>query len=277
MKISKTTVLEFLGEFLATMIFAFVLFVAPMLAGGIEPFVIAFLFMAIWYVFSPIAKVHMNPVVSLGEYLTVFVDQIVSKKFIVGDLLKFLGYIVTQLLAFFAAFPLANWVRNEVIGFQIEKNAYTDSPEIRQSFITSFSFSNSYTANFASLTFVLEMIIAFLVVFTFIRISTSEKYKQYTGFVWGLVIFSVLILASQITGASFNPWRSLVPAIIEGKEALAQVGLYILAPICGAVIAGLLHSFLEWMGQSGRTKGTVSRVVKATSTVKRKVATKGKK
>jgi len=270
MKISKITVLEFIGEFIATFILAFLLYTSPMLAGGIEPFVIAFMVMALWQIFSAIAKVQMNPAVALGEYVVVLLRSVVQKKFYLSELFRFLGYMLTQFLAFLAAFPLAAWLREEIVRFQMEKNEYGTSDEIKKQFLSTFAFGNSYTEGYIALAFVLEVLMAFLIVFAFIRMSNSAKFKQYTGLIWGLVVFTAIIFASQISGASFNPWRSLVPAIFEGGTALSQVGVYIIAPFVGALLAALLHAVLKWLEKPGKSK-----VIK--SSEKKTVSKKGKK
>ena len=47
-----------------------------------------------------------------------------------------------------------------------------------------------------------------------------------------------------LTGTSVNPARSLGPALFMGGVALQQVWVFIVAPIVGAVIAGLAHKGL---------------------------------
>ena len=277
MSISKKTILEFIGEFIATFILAIFLYTTPIVASGIEPFVIAFLVMALWHMFSSITKVQMNPAVTLGEYIVVLIRSIFSKKFNLPDLFKFIGYIVTQLLAFFAAFPLAAWIRLQVVNYLMETNSYGTTDAVRDQLITSYTFANSYPENFASFAFVLEMLMAFLVVFTFIRVTSSEKTKQYAGFIWGLVIFGAMIMASQITGASFNPWRSLVASIIEGGDNAAQVGLYVLAPFVGAFMAGLLQAVLAWFEKPSDSKPVVKAKVSAPAPKKAVKAKKAKK
>jgi aquaporin Z len=43
-----------------------------------------------------------------------------------------------------------------------------------------------------------------------------------------------------VTGVSVNPARSLGPALFTGGQALAQLWLFIVAPLVGAALAGLL-------------------------------------
>ena len=261
--ISKKGILAYLGEFLATALLAFFLYTSPMLAGGIQPFVVAFVFMAIWYIFSPITKVHMNPIVTLGEYLVNLIRQLVEKKFVLNDLLNFFGYLAVQFLAFLAVFPLASWVRWEYAGFMLEKNGYGDTASVKEQYLAGFVFGNSYVDKFSSLAFFLEFFIAFMFVFTFLRVASSEKYKQYLGFIWGLVVFTIIIIATSLTGASFNPWRSLVAAMLEGGTALTQIGLYILAPFSGAIVAALLHSAFQWFTTPSVKKAAVESKPKA--------------
>ena len=270
MKLSKRTVLEFVGEFFATFILAIVLFTSPIFAGGISPFVVAFAVMALWYMFSAFSKTHMNPAVSLGEYIVVLIRQLANKKFYWQDLVRFLLYIVTQFLAFLAAFPIVNWLRTEYANYYIVKQQYSLTPDVIKQVLDSMPLSNIYVDGYSALAFVLELLIAFLVVFAFLKISTSEKFKQYTGMVWGLIIFVAMIIAVQTTGASFNPWRSLVPAIFEGGVALSQVGLYILAPVCGAVLAAVVYAVFGWLERPGKVKAV-------TRSTKRVAKKKGKK
>jgi aquaporin Z len=47
-----------------------------------------------------------------------------------------------------------------------------------------------------------------------------------------------------LTGTSVNPARSLAPALFMGGQALQQVWVFILAPVVGAIIAGLFYKVL---------------------------------
>lgn len=274
MKLSKRTVLEFIGEFLATFLLAIVLLTSPIFAGGISPFVVAFAVMALWYMFSEFSKVHMNPVVTLAEYIVVLFRQLASGKFYWQDLVRALVYMLTQFLAFLAAFPLVNWLRTEYANYYIIQKQYGLSDDIVKTILDSMPLTTTFTVDatnaitFDGLVFVLEFFITFIVVFAFLKMTTSEKFKQYTGLVWGLVIFVAMIIAVQTTGASFNPWRSLVPAMIEGGTALTQVGVYIFAAVSGGVFAAILYAVLGWLERPGKT--TTSRTTTARKTVKKK-------
>jgi aquaporin Z len=48
-----------------------------------------------------------------------------------------------------------------------------------------------------------------------------------------------------VTNTSVNPARSTSQAIFAGGPFIAQLWLFWVAPIAGAVIAGVVHKFLE--------------------------------
>jgi aquaporin Z len=58
------------------------------------------------------------------------------------------------------------------------------------------------------------------------------------GLIIGLALFVIHIVFIPVTGVSVNPARSLAPALFVGGNALAQVWLFIVAPLIGAFAAG---------------------------------------
>src|SRR5213078_629783 len=81
--------------------------------------------------------------------------------------------------------------------------------------------------------FVLELILTFLLMFVILNVSTGAKEKGITaGIAVGAVIGLEAMFAGKICGASMNPARSLAPAIVSGH--LEHLWLYIVAPVLGA-------------------------------------------
>ena len=62
----------------------------------------------------------------------------------------------------------------------------------------------------------------------------------FAGLAIGLTLTVIHIVGIQVTGVSVNPARSIGPAVIVGGQAVAQIWLFILAPLLGAVLAGLM-------------------------------------
>ena len=60
----------------------------------------------------------------------------------------------------------------------------------------------------------------------------------------GLALTLIHLISIPVTNTSVNPARSLGPALFAGGELLGQVWLFWVAPILGAVIAGLVYSAL---------------------------------
>ena len=60
------------------------------------------------------------------------------------------------------------------------------------------------------------------------------------GIVIGLTLTLVHIIGIPLTGTSVNPARSLAPAIFAGGDALAQLWVFILAPLVGAALAAIV-------------------------------------
>lgn len=91
--------------------------------------------------------------------------------------------------------------------------------------------------------------VAFLVefvatlIFTVVILGATQA-KGGAGAIAGLVIgltLAVLHLAFvPVTGNSLNPARTLAPNLYVGGQAAAQIWLYILAPLAGGAVAGLL-------------------------------------
>ena len=54
----------------------------------------------------------------------------------------------------------------------------------------------------------------------------------------------VHIVGIPVTGTSVNPARSLGPAIFVGGTALAQLWLFIVAPVVGGILAALAWKYL---------------------------------
>jgi aquaporin NIP len=87
--------------------------------------------------------------------------------------------------------------------------------------------------------FVLEVILTFLLMFVILSVSTGAKEKGITaGVAIGAIIALEAMFAGPISGASMNPARSLSPALVSGH--LQWLWIYLLAPLVGAYIASIM-------------------------------------
>ena len=84
--------------------------------------------------------------------------------------------------------------------------------------------------------FLLEVVLTFLLMLVILSVSTGAKEKGITaGIAIGGVILLEAMFAGPICGASMNPARSLAPALVSGH--LAHLWIYLLAPTLGALLA----------------------------------------
>ncbi|HEY1787661.1 MAG TPA: aquaporin [Verrucomicrobiae bacterium] len=86
--------------------------------------------------------------------------------------------------------------------------------------------------------FILELILTFLLMFVILNVSTGAKEKGITaGIAVGSMIGLEAMFAGPICGASMNPARSLAPAVVSGH--LENLWIYLTAPFAGAALAVL--------------------------------------
>jgi aquaporin Z len=84
--------------------------------------------------------------------------------------------------------------------------------------------------------FILEVILTFILMLVILNVSTGAKEKGITaGIAIGAVIGLEAMFAGPICGASMNPARSFAPAMVTLK--FASLWIYLTAPILGAVLA----------------------------------------
>jgi aquaporin NIP len=84
--------------------------------------------------------------------------------------------------------------------------------------------------------FVLEIVLTFLLMLTVLNVSTGAKEKGITaGIAVGAVIALEAMFAGPICGASMNPARSFAPALFSGH--FEHLWIYLTAPPMGACLA----------------------------------------
>ena len=89
-----------------------------------------------------------------------------------------------------------------------------------------------------------EIILTFVFTTVILGVTDKKENGHVTGIVIGLSLTLVHLFGIPFTGTSVNPARSLAPAVLQGGDALSQVWVFIVAPIIGAVIAGLFYTLV---------------------------------
>jgi aquaporin Z len=174
------------------------------------------------YAIGGISGCHINPAVTIGVY--------VAGKIEIKDAI---GYIVAQFLGGILAAAIIYVILIGKPDFAMTEWA-----------LGSNGYGPGYLAEYDLLSaFMIECILTFL--FLFVILATTSKFGNGTmaGLAIGLTLVLIHLVAIPITGTSVNPARSLGPAVFAGGKALAQLWLFFVAPIIGAVLAALTWRF----------------------------------
>ena len=171
---------------------------------------------AMAYVIGNVSGCHVNPAVSLGV--------LISGKMSVID---FIGYVVAQFVGGFVGAGILYFILNST-GAEVTALG-----------------TNGFGALSVGGAFVVELVLTFVFVYTILGVTSDKNKSSVAGIVIGLTLTFVHLLGIGLTGTSVNPARSLAPAVIMGGEALSQVWLFIVAPLCGAALSAITYKFLN--------------------------------
>jgi aquaporin Z len=93
--------------------------------------------------------------------------------------------------------------------------------------------------------FVMEVVMTFFFLFIIIGTTSRGAAVGFAGIPIGLALTLIHLVSIPVTNTSVNPARSTGPALFAGGEYIGQLWLFWVAPIAGAVIAGLLTRWLH--------------------------------
>ena len=88
--------------------------------------------------------------------------------------------------------------------------------------------------------FITEAVLSFLFLYVIFNLISKHSNGNMAELAIGITLVLIHLVAIPITGTSVNPARSFGPAIFAGGKALAQLWLFIVAPIVGAVAAAIV-------------------------------------
>jgi len=92
--------------------------------------------------------------------------------------------------------------------------------------------------------FVTEVVMTFFFLFVIIGTTSKGAATGFAGIPIGLALTLIHLVSIPVTNTSVNPARSTGPALFAGGAYISQLWLFWLAPILGAVIAGLLTRYM---------------------------------
>lgn len=174
------------------------------------------------YSIGHISGCHLNPAVSLGLWA--------GGRFDGKELLPYIG---AQVLGGVAGAAVLYLIASGKAGFEVggfAANGYgAHSPD-------GYSMMSALTT---------EVVMTFMFLIIILGATHSKAPKGFAGLAIGLGLTLIHLISIPVTNTSVNPARSTSQAIFAGGWAMEQLWLFWVAPIAGAMLAGLLYKFMS--------------------------------
>jgi aquaporin Z len=174
------------------------------------------------YAIGHISGCHLNPAVSIGLWM--------GGRFDVKDLVP---YIIAQVMGGIAGAGILYLIATGQAGFEIggfAANGYGEhSP-------------GGYSMTAALIT---EIVMTFMFLFVILGATHSKAPKYLAGLAIGLCLTLIHLISIPVTNTSVNPARSTSQALFVGDWAFEQLWLFWVAPIVGAILAGMVYKYLS--------------------------------
>lgn len=219
---------KYLAELLGTFVLVFFGCGAAVIAGtslGVLGIAAAFglAVLVMVYAIGPVSGCHINPAITVAMFVN---GKIPSRDAIVYIVVQCIGAIIAAalLLAVASGLPSYSLAVNG-----LGQNGYGIASPGGYSMVSGF---------------LAEIILTFVFLMVIFGATSKAAPAGFAGIAIGLSLTLVHIVGIMITGTSVNPARSLGPALLVGGTALAQLWMFIIAPLIGAILAALVWKHL---------------------------------
>ncbi len=227
----KKPIAEFIGTFTLVFFGCGAAVIAGMGHGptAIDVLGIAFAFglaiVAMAYGIGPVSGCHVNPAVSFGV--------LVAGRMTTAD---FFAYVVAQVLGAIVGAAALYLILSGKMNAEWHVGSHGS--------LGQNGWGPGYLGEYDIISaFTFEVIATFIFLVTILGVTQKAAPSHLAGLAIGLTLTMIHIVGINVTGVSVNPARSLGPALVGAginPGALAQVWLFIVAPLIGAAIAGAL-------------------------------------
>ncbi|SKC34245.1 Aquaporin Z [Photobacterium piscicola] len=174
------------------------------------------------YSIGHISGCHLNPAVTVGLW--------VGGRFPKHDVIF---YIIAQVLGGIAGSSILYIIASGHSGFDLTNgfasNGYGDHSPGHYSLLSAF---------------ITEVMMTFMFLFIILGVTHKLSSPQMAGLTIGLSLTLIHLISIPITNTSVNPARSTGPALFVGDWAISQLWMFWLAPLIGAIFAGLIYRWL---------------------------------
>lgn len=180
--------------------------------------------LAMAYAVGPISGCHINPSVTLG--------LLVARKI---ELPMAVRYWISQVIgAIIAAAVLLVVVKSKSGGYDLQGSGFGSNGFGEHS-------PGGYPLGGV---IIIEVVLTSFLVFTVLAATDRIANVAFAGLPIGLVLVLIHLVGIPVDNMSVNPARSIGPALMVGGWALAQLWVFIVAPLVGAVLGAAVHGYL---------------------------------
>jgi len=178
------------------------------------------------YALGHISGGHFNPAVSIGLFMGGRFD---------GKELP--GYIIAQVLG--------GLVGAAILYLIVSSSADFNGFSGPGAFASNFYDANVYGVNFGLVgALVTEVVMTFMFLIVILGATHKNASPGFGGMAIGLALTLIHLISIPVTNTSVNPARSTAVAIFAGADAMGQLWLFWVAPIVGAILAGIVYKFM---------------------------------
>jgi aquaporin Z len=219
---------KYLAELLGTFVLVFTGTASAVVAGksigflGISlAFGISVLVMV--YAIGHISGCHINPAITIAMLAN---GKIPAKDAVIYILVQCTGAIIASLvlLTIMTGLPGYDLATNG-----LGQNGYGPASP------SGFSFASGFIA---------EVVLTFIFLLVIFGATSRKAPAGFAGIAIGFALAMIHMVGIPITGTSVNPARSIGPALVAGGTALAQLWVFIVAPVIGALLAAFVWKYL---------------------------------
>lgn len=173
------------------------------------------------YGLGAISGAHLNPAVSLG--------MVTAGRMTVGD---FLGYALAQVAGAILGALVILLIASGKAGYDVAVQGLGQN-----------GFGAGYLGEYSlSAALIFETVATFLFVTVILGATGPGSAAGFAGLAIGLTLAGIHLVGINVTGVSVNPARSIGPALFVGGKALADLWVFIAAPLAGGALAGLVNA-----------------------------------
>lgn len=174
------------------------------------------------YAIGHISGCHLNPAVTLGLWAG---GRFESKEVV--------GYIIAQVLGGIAGAAILYIIATGKAGVDIggfASNGYGEASPGGYGLVSALT---------------TEVVMTFMFLIIILGSTHSKAPAGFAGIAIGLGLVLIHLISIPVTNTSVNPARSTSQAIFAGGIYLQQLWLFWIAPIGGAILAGIVYKFLS--------------------------------